>query len=101
MYDPAGKAVYPEVKVNCPYAVRVSISDLNIRKGPGTNYANSMTVVQWIGKMGYSIYLIHYIVFWKVAQYNPNVVVYVVASISITVVLSILSYYCVEQKLVR
>ena len=62
---------------------------------------NSMTVVQWIGKMGYSIYLIHYIVFWKVAQYNINLVVYVVASLSITVVLSILSYYCVEQKLVR
>lgn len=41
MYDPAGKAVYPEVKVNCPYAVRVSISDLNIRKGPGTNYAKT------------------------------------------------------------
>lgn len=31
VYDPAGKAVYPEVKANCPYAVRVSISDLNIR----------------------------------------------------------------------
>lgn len=61
---------------------------------------DSMTMVQWIGKMGYSIYLIHYIVFWKVAQYNINIVVYVVASLSITAILSILSYYCVEQKLV-
>jgi len=41
VYDPAGKAVYPEVKVDCPYAVRVSINDLNIRKGPGTNYAKT------------------------------------------------------------
>ena len=24
-----------------PYAVRVSINDLNIRKGPGTNYAKT------------------------------------------------------------
>lgn len=61
---------------------------------------DSMTVVQWIGKMGYSIYLIHYIVFWKVAQYNINIVIYIVASISITAVLSMLSYQYVEQKLV-
>ena len=45
-------------------------------------------------------YLIHYIVFWKVAQYNINIVIYIVASISITAVLSMLSYQYVEQKLV-
>lgn len=61
---------------------------------------DSMTVVQWIGKMGYSIYLIHYIVFWKVAQYNVNIVIYIVASISSTAVLSVLSYYYIEQKFV-
>ena len=59
-----------------------------------------MTVVQWIGKLGYSIYLIHYIVFWKVAQYNVNIVIYIVASISSTAVLSVLSYYYIEQKFV-
>ena len=34
VYEP--KAAEPEVKV--PFLVKVSISDLNIRKGPGTNY---------------------------------------------------------------
>lgn len=42
MFDADGKVVYepkaaePEVKV--PFLVKVSISDLNIRKGPGTDY---------------------------------------------------------------
>ena len=52
VYDAAGKAVYPEVKANCPYAVRVSISDLNIRKGPGTNYAKTG---QYTGKGVFTI----------------------------------------------
>ena len=52
VYDPAGKAVYPEVNANCPYAVRVSISDLNIRKGPGTNYAKTG---QYTGKGVFTI----------------------------------------------
>jgi hypothetical protein len=34
VYEP--KAAEPEVKV--PFLVKASISDLNIRKGPGTNY---------------------------------------------------------------
>jgi uncharacterized protein YraI len=34
VYEP--KAAEPEVKV--PFLVKVSISDLNIRKGPGTDY---------------------------------------------------------------
>lgn len=41
VFDPAGKAVYPEQKSSVPYAVRVSVSDLNIRKGSGTNYAKT------------------------------------------------------------
>lgn len=41
VFDPTGKAVYPEQKSSVPYAVRVSVSDLNIRKGPGTNYAKT------------------------------------------------------------
>lgn len=42
VFDADGKMVYepkaaePAVKV--PFLVRVKISDLNIRKGPGTNY---------------------------------------------------------------
>lgn len=34
VYEP--KAAEPEAKV--PFLAKVSISDLNIRKGPGTNY---------------------------------------------------------------
>ena len=42
VYDPDGKAVYPVTQTSSvPYAVRVSINDLNIRKGPGTNYAKT------------------------------------------------------------
>lgn len=42
VFDPDGKAVYPTTPAaSVPYAVRVSISDLNIRKGPGTNYAKT------------------------------------------------------------
>ena len=42
VYNPDGKAVYPDTPAaSVPYAVRVSINDLNIRKGPGTNYAKT------------------------------------------------------------
>ena len=37
VFDPDGKAIYPE-KTDTPFLVKVSIPDLNIRKGPGTNY---------------------------------------------------------------
>lgn len=39
VYDPNGKAVYPvgKIKVAVPFCVKVS-NDLNIRRGPGTNY---------------------------------------------------------------
>lgn len=40
VFDQNGKAVYP-VKKDEPFMVRVDISDLNIRKGPGTNYART------------------------------------------------------------
>lgn len=41
VFDESGKSVYPvsNSASAVPYMVRVSISDLNIRKGPGTNYA--------------------------------------------------------------
>ena len=39
VYDSAGKAVYPVAAAFVPYTVQVTISDLRIRKGPGTNYA--------------------------------------------------------------
>ena len=52
VFDPAGKAVYPEQKSSVPYAVRVSVSDLNIRKGPGTNYAKTG---QYTGKGMFTI----------------------------------------------
>lgn len=38
VYDPDGNAVYVNTGRVVPYSVRVLISDLNIRKGPGTNY---------------------------------------------------------------
>lgn len=44
VYDSAGKAVYPVAEAFVPYTVQVTISDLRIRKGPGTNYvANGYT----------------------------------------------------------
>lgn len=43
VFDDGGKAIYP-VSVSpssVPYMVKVSIPDLNIRKGPGTNYGRT------------------------------------------------------------
>ena len=47
VFDESGKAVYTsdsgstsEPMTSLPYKVRVRIDDLNIRKGPGTNYAS-------------------------------------------------------------
>ncbi len=40
VFDESGTIIYPEAAaVKVPYTVRVKISDLNIRKGPGTDYA--------------------------------------------------------------
>lgn len=39
VFDSSGKAVYPVAAAFAPYTVQVTISDLRIRKGPGTNYA--------------------------------------------------------------
>ena len=43
VYDPNGKAVYPVGKneVAVPFCVKVSIDDLNILRGPGTNYGTA------------------------------------------------------------
>ena len=46
VYDWNGKQVYPEVaewvnKTDTPFLVKVSIPDLNIRKGAGTNTAKT------------------------------------------------------------
>lgn len=38
VFDENGAAIYPEKTAKVPYMVRVKISDLNIRKGPGTDY---------------------------------------------------------------
>ena len=62
---------------------------------------DSMTIIQWIGKMSYSIYLIHYIVFWKIAQYKVGIWSYIISSILLTIILSTLSYFYIEQKLVK
>ena len=44
VYDSTGKAVYPVAATFAPYTVQVTISDLRIRTGPGTNYvANGYT----------------------------------------------------------
>lgn len=37
MFDESGEAIYPDKEFE-PYPVRVSIEDLYIRKGPGTDY---------------------------------------------------------------
>lgn len=39
VFDENGTAIYPEKATEVPYMVRVKISDLNIRKGPGTDHA--------------------------------------------------------------
>lgn len=43
VYDPNGKAVYPagQNEAAVPFCVKVSIDDLNIRRGPGTNYGTA------------------------------------------------------------
>ena len=44
VYDESGKAVYSSPGSGngfSPYLVQVSITDLNIRKGPGTNYGKT------------------------------------------------------------
>ena len=41
VFDEAGKAVYARAAAFKPYLVRVSIPDLNIRKGPGTDHAKT------------------------------------------------------------
>lgn len=43
VFDESGKVLYPNVGA-VPYTVRVSISDLNIRKGPGTNYTRTQYI---------------------------------------------------------
>ncbi len=41
VFDESGKAVYTSAAVFKPYMVRVSVTDLNIRKGPGTDYSKT------------------------------------------------------------
>ena len=41
VFDEAGKAVYTRAASFKPYLVRVSIPDLNIRRGPGTDHAKT------------------------------------------------------------
>lgn len=41
VFDESGKVLYPNVGAAQSYMVRVPISDLNIRKGPGTNYSKT------------------------------------------------------------
>lgn len=38
VYDKDGKAVYSKAVSKLPYLVQVKVTDLNIRKGPGTDY---------------------------------------------------------------
>ena len=42
VFDPDGVKIYtPKSSVQVPFLVRVSIRDLNIRKGPGTNFSKT------------------------------------------------------------
>lgn len=43
VFDESGKTLYPNVG-SMPFMVKVAISDLNIRKGPGTNYARTQYI---------------------------------------------------------
>lgn len=54
VYDESGKAVYTgkQTAALVPYMVRVSISNLNIRKGPGTNYGK---IGKYTGKGTFTI----------------------------------------------
>ena len=55
VYDESGKAVYGSQgsgNGSSPYLVQVSITDLNIRKGPGTNYG---TTGKYTGKGTFTI----------------------------------------------
>ncbi|MBD5536266.1 MAG: SH3 domain-containing protein [Lachnospiraceae bacterium] len=62
VFDEDGKAVYTRAAAFKPYLVRVSIPDLNIRKGPGTNYgktgkytgAGTFTIVEEVDGEGAS-----------------------------------------------
>lgn len=40
MFNASGKQVYPKTDFS-PYLVEVTATDLNIRKGPGTNYGKT------------------------------------------------------------
>ena len=62
VFDEAGKVLYIGKTGFSPYLVRVSVTDLNIRKGPGTNYAKTgkytgkgvFTIVEEAGGQGAS-----------------------------------------------
>lgn len=43
VFDESGKTLYPKMG-SVPYMVKVTISDLYIRKGPGTNYARTQYI---------------------------------------------------------
>lgn len=43
VFDESGKSLHPNVG-SVPYMIKVTISDLNIRKGPGTNYARTQYI---------------------------------------------------------
>ena len=44
VYNESGRVLYRKSKLFTPYLVKVSLKDLNIRKGPGTNYARTQYI---------------------------------------------------------
>ena len=44
VFDESGKVLYSNKASSVPYLVKVSLKDLNIRKGPGTNYARTQYI---------------------------------------------------------
>jgi peptidoglycan/LPS O-acetylase OafA/YrhL len=58
---------------------------------------NPVTV--WLGKVSYSIYLVHWpiIIFWRYFTYHPPDFLDQLALIALTVILGGLSYYCIER----
>ena len=59
------------------------------------------TEMKLIGRCSYSIYLIHNIVYWKIWQYSWDLHIRIILSLVITMALSAISYFWIEQKLYK
>jgi peptidoglycan/LPS O-acetylase OafA/YrhL len=59
-----------------------------------------MRLLQWLGKISYEVYLIHYLILWKVSQYLTNTIILA----GTVIVISILSGWIIHEifkKIIR